>query len=158
MTTKAKATEAVATVKAIADEGIANAQKGFEQAQATIQENVSKAMKAAEDFATIGQGNVEAFVKAGQIWTAGLQDLSKQFVAKTQASVEETVATAKAFAGVKSVKEAMDLQTQFVKVSLEKAVAESQKLGETVFKLAEQASAPITARAQFVVEKFSKAA
>lgn len=158
MTTKAKATEAVATAKAIADEGFANAQKGFEQAQATVQENMAKAMKAAEEFATIGQGNVEAFVKAGQIWAAGIQDLSKQFAATTQATVDETVANAKALAGVKSVKEAIDLQAQFVKTSMEKAVSESQKLGETVFKLAEQAAAPITARAQFVVEKFSKAA
>jgi len=158
MTTKAKATETVAAAKAIADEGFANAQKGFEQAQAALQENIAKAVKAAEEFVAFGQGNVEAFVRAGQIWAAGVQDLGKAMVATTQASVDESVANAKALAGVKSVKEAVDLQTQFLKVALEKAVSESQKLSETVYKLAEQTAAPITARAQFAVEKFSKAA
>lgn len=158
MTTKAKTTDAVATVKAMADEGMAHAQKGFEQAQAAAQENMGKVMKAAEEFATMGQGNVEAFVKAGQIWATGMQDLSKQMAASTQTAVDETVANAKALAGVKSVKEAMDIHTRFMKVSVEKAVTESQKFGEAMFKLAEQAAAPITARVQYVAEHFAKAA
>lgn len=158
MTTKAKTTDTVATAKAIAEEGLTHAQKGFEQAQATMQENLSKAAKGAEEFVAFSQGNVEAFVRAGQIWAAGVQDLGKTLIAATQASVDETVANAKALAGVKSVKEAIDLQTQFVKTAMEKAVADSQKLSETVYKLAEQAAAPLTERAQLAASKFSKAA
>lgn len=158
MTTKAKTNDTVAAVKAMADEGMAQAQKGFEQAQAVAQENMGKAMKAAEEFATMGQGNIEAFVKAGQIWATGMQDLSKQMVASTQHAVDETVANAKALAGVKSVKEAMDIHARFVKVSMEKAVTEGQKFSEAVFRLAEQAAAPITARVQYVAEHFAKAA
>jgi hypothetical protein len=42
-------------------------------------------MKTAEEFVVFGQGNVEALVKSGQIWAAGVQDLTKQVAATAQA-------------------------------------------------------------------------
>ena len=39
---------------------------------------MEKAMKTAEELVSFGQGNVEALVKAGQIWAEGVQDLSKR--------------------------------------------------------------------------------
>ena len=64
----------------------------------------------------------------------------------------------KALAGVKSFKDAVDLQTSLAKSSLEKAVAETSKLTEASLKLAEQAWAPVTARVTLAVEKFGRAA
>ena len=42
------------------------------------------------------QGNVEAMVKSGQIWAAGVQDIGKQIAANAQASFDETMSTFKA--------------------------------------------------------------
>jgi phasin family protein len=129
---------------------------GFDKAPAEIKANMEKAMKTAEDFVTFGQGNLEAFVKAGQIWAAGVQDLSKQVAANAQAQVEQTVATFKALAGVKSLKEAVDLQTSLARASMEKAMAETGKLTDASLKLTEQAMAPLTARMTLAVEKFGR--
>ena len=110
------------------------------------------------DFAAIGKENLEAFTASGKIWAAGVQDLTQQFAATAKASVEESVATFKALTAVKSVKEAIDLQSSYSKAAVAKALAEFSKLTEASIKLTEQALAPITARMAAAVEAFSKAA
>ncbi len=115
-------------------------------------------MKNTEDFVAFGQANLEAFVKSGQIWSAGMQELTKQFAATAKASFDESVTTFKAISTVKSVKEAMELQTGFAKTAMEKAMSESNKLTDASMKLTEQALAPIAARVTVAVETFGKAA
>ena len=114
----------------------------------------------AEDFVAFNQGNVEALVKAGQLWAAGVQELSKTFAATAQAQVEETLATVKALSGVKSLKEAVDMQTSLARASMEKAVTETSKVTDASVKLAEQAWAPLNARVTLAVavEKFGRSA
>jgi phasin family protein len=125
-----------------------------EYVQTEVKVTMERAMKTAEDFVSFGQGNIEAFVKAGQIWAAGVQDMGKQFAATAQAQMDHTVATMKALAGVKSLKEAMELQSSLARASMEKAVAETGKLTDASLKLTEQAIAPITARVTLAMEKF----
>jgi phasin family protein len=115
-------------------------------------------IKSTEDFFAFGQANVEAFVKSGQIWAAGVQELTKIFATTTKASFDETVATFKAISSAKSVTEAIDLQSTFATSVVEKALAESNKLINTSIKLTEQTLAPITARMTVAAETFGKAA
>jgi phasin family protein len=110
------------------------------------------------DFAAIGKENLDAFTASGKIWAAGVQDLTKQFAATAKASLEESVATFKAFSAVKSVREAIDLQSTYSKAAVAKALAESTKITEASIKLTEQALAPITARMAAAVGAFSTAA
>ncbi len=137
-------------------EGIEKATKGLETSQAKLKEGVEKAVKTSEELLAFSQGNLEAFIKATQIYTTGFQDLSKHIAASSKASLEESVAFSKSLMSVKSVKEAVELQTGFTKSSIEKAVAESNKLTDATVKLAEQAIAPITARISLAVETFGK--
>jgi phasin family protein len=110
------------------------------------------------DFAAIGKDNLEAFTTSSKIWTAGVQDLSKQFAASAKASLEESVAAFKALTTVKSVKEAIELQATYGKSAVAKALAESARLTEASKKLTEEALAPITARISVAVGSFSKGA
>ncbi len=169
MTTKPKTTEIAVTTEAPASKSMevalstlrddaAKASATFEPTQAKVKEGMEMAMKSAEEFVTFSQGNVEAVVKSGQIWTAGVQDLSKQVAASAQATFDETMATFKALAGVRSLKDAFELQASFARSALEKAMAELGKLTDASFKLTEQTLAPITARVSVAVEKFAKAA
>ena len=143
------------TVAALKD-GMAQAAAGMEKTQAKVKEGMEKAMKTAEEFVTFGQGNMEAVMKAGQIWATGVQDLSKQVAATAQGTYEETVATFKALTSVKSLKDAIDLQTSFARAAIEKTLAESGKLTDASIKLTEQTLAPLTARVTLAVEKFAK--
>jgi phasin family protein len=110
------------------------------------------------DFAAIGKENFEAFTASSKIWMAGVQDLTKQFAATAKTSLEESVATFKALSTVKSVQEAIELQTSYSKTAIAKALAESTKLTEASMKLTEEALAPITARFAVAAGTFSKAA
>ena len=96
-------------------------------------------------------------MKSSQIWAAGVQDLGKQVAATAQISMEETIATMKAMSSIRSIKDAFDLQASYARASMEKVMAETGKLTDASFKLAEQATAPLTARMTLAVEKFGKA-
>jgi phasin family protein len=138
--------------------GVGKATAGLEATQAKMKEGVEKAMKTAEELVAFNQGNMEAMVKAGQIWATGMQDLSKHIAAAAQASLDESMSAFKAMTSVKSLKDAFELQSSFARAALEKSLAESGKLTDASFKLTEQALAPITARVNVAVEKFAKAA
>ena len=131
---------------------------GFEATQSKMKEGVEKAMKTAEELVAFNQGNIEALVKASQIWASGMQDLSKHLAATAQSTLDESMSALKAMTSVKSLKDAFDLQSSFARSALEKSLAESGKLTDASFKLTEQALAPITARVTVAVEKFAKAA
>ena len=84
--------QTVATLK----DGAAQATAGVEQSQIKIKEGLDKAMKTAEEIMTFSQGNIEALTRSSQIWSTGVQDLSKQVAASAQASIDETVGMFKA--------------------------------------------------------------
>lgn len=138
--------------------GMENAEAGFQASQVKMKEGMAKAMKSSEELMTFGQGNLEAAMKSAQIFANGLQDLSQQIASATQSSFEDSIATMKAISGVKSFREAVDLQTDFTRTMMERAVAETGRLTDASLKLTEQAVAPISARVSLAVEKFSNAA
>lgn len=167
MSPKQKATEALnagaEAVETVVSTSAAAATKGIEQAQAAVKEHMATAInsatgafKAVEDVVEFNKGTLEAFVKSGQIWAAGVQDLGKAIFAQAQANMEEGVATAKAMAQVKSLKEAFDLQGAYAKAAVEKAVSEAVKTQESTAKLVETAFAPVADRAKLAMEKFAK--
>jgi phasin family protein len=145
------------TVSGLKD-GMAKAAAGLADTQAKVKEGMEKAMKTAEELVAFSQGNVEAMVKSGQIWAAGVQDIGKQIAANAQASLDETMSMFKALTSVKSLKDAFELQSGLARSAMEKTLAESGKLTDASLKLTEQTLAPLTARVSLAMEKFAKSA
>jgi phasin family protein len=146
-----------ATVSGLKD-GMAKAAAGLADTQAKVKQGMEKAMKTAEEFVAFSQGNLEAMMKSGQIWTAGVQDIGKQLAANAQASFDDTMSTFKALSSAKSLKDAFELQSSLARSTMEKAMAESGKLTDASLKLTEQVMAPLTARFTLAMEKFAKSA
>jgi phasin family protein len=144
------------TINKTIEEGASQARMTMEQGMQQATKTAEGFYKAAEEAAEFGRGNMEAFTKATQALTAGFQDLGKQYFAMSQALSEHAMESAKALSGVKSLKEATDIQAAFAKASMERTMSETAKLQEAAYRLAEQASAPITARMTMAVEKFSR--
>ncbi|MGH7085358.1 MAG: TIGR01841 family phasin [Acetobacteraceae bacterium] len=145
------------TVSAMKD-GIGRENQGFEKTQEQVKENMDKVMKTAEELMAFNQGNFEAVVTSGKIWSAGMQDLTQQAVASAQASFDETLATYRALAAVKSVREVVDLTTNLARSAVEKALSDAGRISNASVKLTEQAFAPITQRVALAMEKFAKTA
>ena len=145
------------TVSGLKD-GLASATVGMEQAQATMRDGLQKAMKTAEEMFSFNQGNVEALTRSSQIFATGMQDISQAMAATMRASLDDTMGVFKALTTVKSVKEAMDLQSGLLRSALERAVSQTSALTDSTMKLSEQALAPITARVTLATEKFGRVA
>ena len=155
-TTRASSQGFETTMSGLKD-GMARAASGFADTQAKVKEGMEKAMKTAEEMLAFSQGNLEAMVKSGQIWAAGVQDIGRQLAATAQASFDETMSTFKAMSSAKSLKDAFDLQASLARSTLEKTMSESGKLTDASMKLTEQVMAPLTARVSVAMDKFGKA-
>ena len=149
-TPEAQATELPSTVSAVTNE--------ITELKTEDKYTMENAIKSTEEIVSFGQGNVEAIMKSSQIWATGVQDLGKHFAATAQAQLDETMATVKALSSVKSLKEAMDMQSALAKTAMEKMLAETGKLTDASMKLAEQTMAPIAARVTLATEKFGRTA
>ena len=143
------------TVSSLKD-SVVQATTGMEEAQTKISENMEKARKTAADALAFGQGTMEACIQSGQIWSAGLQDISKQFAMTSQASMEEVMNHFRALTSARSLKDAFEAHTNLMRASTEKMVSETGRLTTASIKLTHDAWAPITARMSSRVESVPK--
>src|SRR5262249_13347253 len=102
-------------------EGAQLAQQNYEKIFGATRERVEKAsqtaFKAVEDFQKLSKENIEAYVQASTIVAKGFEQVGKAWMAFTQEALEQSATAAKALLGAKSVREAVDLQTEFAKTS-----------------------------------------
>jgi phasin family protein len=109
--------------------------------------------KTTEKITSLGQENVEAMIQSGKIWAAGYQDIAMMIVSTAQAQIEQTISAWTALVSAKSLKEAMDFQSNLPHVSFEKTLAETGKITDASLKLTEETLAPIAARIADALEK-----
>lgn len=135
-------------------------QKGYDQVLGATREQFEKAsvsaFKAYEDFSKFQKDNYDAYVAASSIFAKGAENVGKAWMSLTQEALENAATTAKALLGAKTLREAVDLQSDFAKSNFDKLVAESTKLSELSVKVANEAFAPLNARVNVAVEKMLK--
>lgn len=148
--------EAAPPARRLVDEGAAQARVNMEKSMEQVNKAAESLFRAAEEAAEFGRGNVEAVAKAAQAYVAGVQDLSRQTMALFQGLNEQAIEGAKALSGVKSLKEAAEIQAGLARTALEKTFSEAAKLQETALKVAEQSFAPLSARVTLAVEKLAR--
>ena len=148
------------TVEKAVKAGTEAATKGYAQAVATTQEQVEKAQKAAfksyGDLVGLQKDNLDAVMTSSNIAVQGYQAIGKELMAFTQSTMEENAAAAQALFGVRNLREAVDLQTDFARKNFDKALAESAKLSEMSVKAANAAIAPLQSRVNVAVQTMLK--
>lgn len=147
---------AAANATAFADAGAAQARATLEQGMQQATKTAEGAYKAAEEFADFARGNVEVFAQVTQTWMVGSQDLSRQAFAFVQSLTDSALEGARALAGVKSMKEAAEIQTTFARTTMDRVMNESARLQQASFRLVEQVSAPVTQRVTQAVERATR--
>ncbi len=110
------------------------------------------------EASTFTKGNVDAVVESGKILAAGLQDLSKTYVAEGKSAVDTVTADVKDLTTVKSPNDFVQLQSKIVRRNVDQALAFGSKNSEAVIKLFNDAFAPLSKRASLAVEAIKKAA
>jgi Phasin protein len=129
--------------------------QGVAYATAATAEASEKAIKTAKDFAAFNQASLAAFTQAGQILTAGSQDLFRQMAVSTQAAFAEAMSGFQTLASAKTVKERLELQASLVSASAARAMSEGSRFAQASIDLVQKASAPLTDRAALAAETFA---
>ena len=120
------------------------------------QDAVKKTQAFAEQMTEAAKANVEAVVESSKIAAAGVRDLGQEVVASTKGGVEHASTAMKSLTEVKSPTEFFQLQSDLMKASFERMVAEGSKLTEQMVKLTGEAIQPLSNRASVSAEKFAE--
>jgi phasin family protein len=107
-------------------------------------------------FAAFSQANLEALLKSGQIWSAGIHDLTQQIAATAKESFDETVAAFNAVGRAKSLHAAIELQTRFTTTAIATALKGTQQIAGASIRLTEEALAPLTDHVRSAVKSGNK--
>jgi phasin family protein len=107
-----------------------------------------KAVKGYDQFWDYGRDTIEAYVKAANVAGKGVETIQNEIYAYSRQSVEESISATKALFGSKSVHEAFEVQSDFVKSAFESYVSEMTKLHEIMFSTTKEALNPIQGRVQ----------
>lgn len=141
------------TAKTFTTDAGEKVQAFFGDASERAKANYEKSLKFAEDFSEFGKGNIEALVETGKLATKGAESLTQEAADYARKSFESSTAAFKTFASAKSPTELFKLQSDYVKSSIETAVAESTKVTEAWLKLAGEIAQPFSNRFAVAVEK-----
>ena len=118
-----------------------------------FKDQVEKNLAGLNEMNAHSKKNLEAVVASVTAVTKGAESLGAQYMAYSKTAVENQVAAAKALSGAKSVQEAVELQTAWMKTSLEGYMAEFAKWGETVSASVKDSVKPLNERVTATVEK-----
>jgi phasin family protein len=140
--------------------GAESAQKNYERLFSATKEQVEKASASAfktyEDLSKFSKENLDAYVAAGTTVAKGFESIGRAWVNFTQETFEASAQVAKALLSAKTLREAVDVQTDFAKTTFDKLVAEGTKVSEISVKVANEAVEPINARLNAAIEKLLK--
>lgn len=138
------------------------ASKHYEQAANVAKEQIDKGSRAMfkgyEEITSLNKANMDAVVQASTVATKGMESLSREMMEFAQQQLESNVVTTKKLFGARTVHEFVDLQTAYVRDSFDKLLAESAKVAEMSFKVANEALEPIQTQTNATVEKAMKPA
>lgn len=134
--------------------------KGYDQFIAVSREQVGKmfpaAVKTFDDVTAFQKGYFDAVMAATTTMAKGYETIAKQLFALNQKTTESSMASAKALVGCKTVQEAVELQGDLARKSLDTWLSESTKISELAVKVSNEAISPINAKMTDAVEKFVK--
>lgn len=153
--TAAAPTPVAAAPAAVAAPAVA-VEESVEQAIEAAAEQVEKATAAVTqgygDFAALQKDAFDALMRSGEILAKGAEALGKEYFAFAQKTAEAGNEAAKALMAAKSVTEFVQLQSDFIRINLDKSVGEGTKLSEMSLKIASEAFEPLQKQMTAAVE------
>lgn len=100
-------------------------------------------MKGYEEFQKAGQDNFDAAVKSFGEVNKGVQAIAGEVTDYTKKAIEDGTAAFEKLVGVKSVEQAIEIQTAYAKKAYDDYVSQVAKLGEMYVDLAKEVYKPV---------------
>ncbi len=152
----ANADSVEAVTKAGQDMVAKSYEKTVELTTAQVEKASTTAFKTYDDMAVLGKETFEAYIQSGTVIAQGIESMNKELLAFARDAFESNVKTTQALFGAKTLREAIDVQSQYSRASLDSVLSETAKLTEMSVQMTNQAMQPIQARVNLAVEKFMK--
>ncbi len=131
-----------------AEKATATAETALENGAAALKTGLEKALKGYDAFVTYGKDNAEAAMKSATTAGKGIETINGEIYSYSKQSIEDSVAATKAVLGSKSVHEAFEFQTDYVKSAFEAYIAEMSKITELATTTTKDSYAPFKGRVQ----------
>ena len=96
-----------------------------------------------EDLQKLGQGNVDTMMKLFGEWKKGWQAIAAEMTDYTKRSFEESTQTVEKLMTAKSVEQAVEIQSSFVKRNYEEYMQQMSKIGGMYAEFAKEAYRPV---------------
>lgn len=116
-----------------------------------------KSLAALNELNAQSKKNFEAMIASVTAATKGAEAISAQAVSYAKTAMEGQVEHVRALSSVRSLQEAMELQTTYAKSAMEAYVSEMNKVGETLTSAVKDAMKPLSTRATEAVETIQSA-
>ncbi len=100
-------------------------------------------MNGIEDFQKLGQSNMDAAMKVFGQFTKGWQAIAAEFSDYTKRSFEDGSTTLEKLMAAKSLEQAVDIQTKYVKRSYDEYMHQLARVGSMYAELAKEAYRPM---------------
>ena len=107
-------------------------------------------------MADFQKANVDAVMAASTAWAKGSETMGRAWFGFTQSTLEQTVSTAKAMMTAKTLKEVVDLQSDYTRTTSTVSWPRPPKMSDMTMKVANEAIQPLGDRMNAAVEKMSK--
>ncbi len=117
-----------------------------------LKEGYEKVAKGFSNLADFQKGTFEALVASAGSFAKGVEKLTSEQAAYAKSAYEDGVAAAKAAATSKSVQEALDIQSEYVRSVFEKNLGQFNKMADQWISTTKEAAEPLTARYSEFVE------
>lgn len=110
------------------------------------------------DAAQVNKDNVEAAIRSSQVIAKAAEELGKAIYGFTQSSMELGVQAGQAALNVKTLKDLVDVQSEYARNSMDHLISGTSKISDMAVKIANEVMEPISQRVNEAVEKIGRAA
>ncbi len=147
----ANATTTKKTTKSASDKTSFESLNGF--GPESFKEGYEKLAESVSSVAEFQKGSLEAVMASAGAFAKGFEKLANEQTAFLKAAYEDSVATAKAASASKSVQEAIEINSEFVRETMEKNLGQINKVADMWIETAKNSAEPLTERYSEMVGK-----
>ena len=119
----------------------------------TFKQGYEKFAESVSTIADFQKGSLEAMMASAGAFAKGFEKLTSEQTAFVKASFEESAAVMKAASTSKTAQEIVDINSGFVRESMEKNLSQVNKVAEMLIETTKETVEPLTARYSELVEK-----
>lgn len=125
---------------------VQTAQRAFEQGVEVTKRQLDGLMKGYDEVAEVSRENINGCIAASSATAKAIEQVNGELLNLAKKSYDAQLSAMRAFAGVKTPKDFLDLQSELVKGRYEDLVQESNKIASVVSTAMAEILAPLNAR------------